>query len=292
MEWTIDKEHQGMIIRDFLQDVHSFSRRMVVAIKFDGGKMLVNGSAETVRYRLVTGDRLTIIFPPEKKGYHMTPEKMPLDIIYEDADILVIHKKAGIATIPSSHHQSGTIANGVLAHYEERGIPYTVHVVTRLDRDTSGLLLIAKHRHSHSLIAQSQINGQVKRSYKAIIEGRLGQKQGVITANIGRKEGSIIERTVTERGKKAITHYQAVSETPRHTLVDVQLETGRTHQIRVHFSHMGHPLAGDDLYGGKQDDMSRQALHCSHISFEHPVSKEMISFEAPIPEDMKRLMNH
>lgn len=292
VEWMVDKKHQGMIIRDFLQDVHSFSRRMIVAIKFDGGKILVNGEPETVRYQLMTGDHLTIIFPPEKKGYYMKPEKIPLDIIYEDADILVINKEAGIATIPSPHNQSGTIANGILAYYEENEVPYTVHVVTRLDRDTSGLLLVAKHRHSHSLIAQSQISGQVKRSYQAIIEGHLRQKQGVITANIGRKEGSIIERTVTEIGKKAITHYQTVSETATQTLVDVQLETGRTHQIRVHFSHIGHPLVGDDLYGGKKDEMGRQALHCSHISFEHPSSKEIVSFEAPIPEDMQRLMNH
>lgn len=290
MEWVIQKEHEGMLIRDFLQDIHSFSRRIVVAIKFEGGKILVNDHPETVRFRLSAGDRLMIKFPKEKKGYYMSPEDMSLDVVYEDEAIIVINKQAGVATIPSPHQPTGTIANGLLGYYEKKGISYTVHVVTRLDRDTSGLLLIAKHRYSHSLLAQSQVNGQVKRSYKAIVEGQLNHKKGTINANIGRKEGSIIERAVIETGRKAITHYEMIFEVPNYSFVNVKLETGRTHQIRVHFAHIGHPLMGDDLYGGTQNEMNRQALHCDYISFIHPTSKEEMSFSAKVPDDMQKII--
>lgn len=291
VEWKINKEHQGMIIRDFLQKIHSFSRRMIIDIKNNGGKILVNGCPETVRFPLKVNDQLTIKLPPEEKGFYMNPENIPLHIIYEDDDVLVIHKKPNMATTPSPHQPYGTVANGVLAYYEEKGIPYTVHVVTRLDRDTSGLLLIAKHRYSHSLLAKSQQGGQITREYKAIIEGHLKQKQGTIMKKIGRKEGSIIERTVSDYGKEAITHYQMISETKTHSLIHVQLETGRTHQIRVHFSHIGHPLAGDDLYGGSKQATSRQALHCDYIRFKHPISKKVMSFHTPLPEDMETLMD-
>ena len=279
-----------MFIYDYLQKVHSFSRRIITAIKFDGGKILVNGSPQTVRYCLATGDLLTVVFPPEMIGNNLTPEEVPLDIVYEDEDIIVINKMAGIATMPSINHQSGTIANGLLSYYQENHIPYTIHVVTRLDRDTSGLMLIAKHRYSHSLLAKSQIQGKIERSYKAVIDGYLEQKRGEINARIARKENSIIERTVSERGKEAVTYYEVVAEQQNKSLVDIVLGTGRTHQIRVHFSHINHPLIGDDLYGKADSQIDRHALHCERLSFEHPLSKRKITLHMPIPADMNRLI--
>src|SRR5699024_42782 len=153
-------------------------------------------------------------------------------------------------TAPSPHNQTGTVANGLLAYYEVNNIPYTVHAVTRLDKDTSGLLLIAKHRYSHSLLATSQLAGKVQRQYKAVIGGHLLDKEGTINAPIGRKADSIIERAVVKNGKEAITHYKVEAESEKYSFLDVELETGRTHQIRVHFSSIGHPVAGDSLYGG------------------------------------------
>ncbi|MFD1040703.1 RluA family pseudouridine synthase [Virgibacillus byunsanensis] len=291
MEWQIDKEHDGMVIRDYLQHVHGFSRRMIKIVKFDGGQICVNDVPKTVRYELISGDVLSIVFPPEIKGTYMEPRDVSIDIIYEDEHILIINKQAGIATMPSSIHPARTIANGVLNYYKERNIPYTVHVVTRLDRDTTGLILIAKHRYSHSLLAVSQRNGLVKRKYKAIMEGHLTEPIGTIKEPIGRKEGSIIERMVSEAGKTAITHYQVLAESEYHSLLEIQLETGRTHQIRVHFSHIGHPLAGDDLYGGSKADINRQALHCYELTFEHPLTNQMITVEAPLPEDMVSIFN-
>ncbi|MFD2045362.1 RluA family pseudouridine synthase [Ornithinibacillus salinisoli] len=287
----ITKTYDGILIRDFLRKEQDFSKRILKAIIHDGGQILVNDAPKTVRYQLQLGDRLTVRFPKEQKGINMVPENVPIDIVYEDEAVLVIQKQAGVATIPSPHHRVGTIANGVLAHYQKHDVPYTVHVVTRLDRDTSGLLLIAKHRYSHSILSDSQKQGLVKRSYFAIVEGIMDRKKGTMKWNIGRKEGSIIERVVSAEGQRAITHYTVKKEYKSHSLVEIELETGRTHQIRVHFSHAGHPLAGDDLYGGRKTELNRQALHCSQLTFEHPTTKECMTFTSAIPEDMHRLMN-
>ncbi|RYG72120.1 RluA family pseudouridine synthase [Lentibacillus lipolyticus] len=290
MNWTITKQHEGKLIRQYLQQDLQFSKRLVKHIIHGGGEIRVNQTKQTLRYRLKEGDLLTVLFPDEQKGSHMVPEKMPLDIVYEDDTVLVLHKPAGIVTIPSRLHSTGTIANGVLAHYEEQGLPYTFHVVTRLDRETSGLMLIAKHRWSHSMLSQAQKNGAVSRSYYAVIEGHMERKKGTIQEPIGRKEGSIIERTVTADGKAAVTHYEVIREGDSHTLVDVKLETGRTHQIRVHFSYLGYPLAGDDLYDGSTACIHRQALHCHRLQFSHPITGEPMNFSVAMPDDIRQLL--
>lgn len=289
MKWMIHSEHVGMTIRDYLKEYQRFSRRILIAVKLEG-KILINGIPQTVRYSLREGDLLEISFPKEQVGEYMVKEEMDLSIVYEDDSVIVVDKPAGIATIPSLHHPTGTVANGILGYYEKHNIPYTVHVVTRLDRDTSGLLLIAKHRYSHSLLSTAQKAGKIKRRYKALVEGDLKQDSGTIDAPIDRKEGSIIERTVKETGKRAVTHFKVEKRLPLHTLVNIQLETGRTHQIRVHFSHINHPLAGDDLYGGKTDYIKRHALHCYKLAFEHPFTKEYIQLESSLPGDMKELL--
>jgi 23S rRNA pseudouridine1911/1915/1917 synthase len=288
MKCMIHSEHVGMTIRDYLKETHRFSKRILIAVKQEG-KILINNIPQTVRYVLREGDILEISFPKEQIGEFMVKEEMDLSIVYEDDSVIVVDKPPGIATIPSLHHPTGTVANGVLGYYEKHHIPYTVHVVTRLDRDTSGLLLIAKHRYSHSLLAAAQKEGKIKRNYRALVEGNLQEDSGTIDAPIDRKEDSIIERTVKETGKRAITHFKVEKRLPLHTLVNVQLETGRTHQIRVHFSHINHPLAGDDLYGGKTDVMKRHALHCHKLAFEHPFTKEYIQLESNLPGDMKGL---
>ncbi len=289
MRWKIGLEHDGMQAGDYLRNVHAFSRRMTKAVKYAEG-ILINHRVRPVSCRLSAGDILAVKFPPEEKGAFMAAEEMPLSNIYEDEDILVLNKTAGIPAIPSRHHPGGTIANGLLAYYKKHSIPYTIHVVTRLDRDTSGLMLIAKHRYSHSLLAASQKAGEVKRSYQALAEGRLMQKHGTIERPIGRKAGSIIERTVTETGKRAVTHYQVICESGDNSLIKVTLETGRTHQIRVHFSSIGHPLAGDTLYGGSTVSIDRHALHCDELQFPHPATKEKMSFQLPLPNDMNSLL--
>lgn len=290
MEWKVTKEFEGMSIKDYLQQVHSFSRRILKSIKFDGGEIYVNDIKQTTRYRLNEGDILTVHFPPETIGPQMEPIQMPLTIQYEDEDILILDKPANVATIPSRQHPSNTIANGVLGYYKKQNLPYTVHIVTRLDKNTSGLILIAKHRYSHSILDKAIKEGKIKRKYSAIVYGHLKNCTGTIDAPIGRKADSIIEREVRKDGQEAVTHYNVMQQFPNYAFVEASLQTGRTHQIRVHFAYIGHPLIGDDLYGEKTDVIERQALHASHICFNHPFNGKQIAIESNIPQDMKRLL--
>ncbi|WP_249870108.1 RluA family pseudouridine synthase [Oceanobacillus saliphilus] len=290
MKWIIEKQHHGMIIRDYLQTIQRFSRRIIIAIKHDGGNIKVNGLTKTVRYELAQGDILEIDFPKEKVSQALKPEKLNLNIVYEDDAVMVLNKPARMAVMPSPNHLSGTMANGLLGYYQEQNRnDFTVHVVTRLDSDTSGLVLIAKDRYSHSLLSAQQQSGNVKRKYMAIVQGILENEAATIDAPIARAPHSIIEREVNEKGKQAITHYKKVKNLVDHTLVEVELETGRTHQIRVHFSHLGHPLAGDDLYGGSLQIIGRQALHCCLVSFEHPITKQNIQLQSNLPQDMEHM---
>nr|WP_202406207.1 RluA family pseudouridine synthase [Pontibacillus yanchengensis] len=278
-----------MLVRNYLHSVRAFSRSMVKVVKFDGA-ILLNEEPVSVKARLKEGDVLELHFPAEERGPHLHPVDRPIVVLYEDADVLVLHKPAGLATIPSIHHLEDTLSNRIISYYNKKNISYTVHVVTRLDVDTSGIVLIAKHRLAHSILSSKQEKGEIRRTYKAIVTGALADRKGTITAPIGRNYDSLIERKVTPDGREAITHYKVEVETQDYSLVDVRLETGRTHQIRVHFSYLGHPLLGDDLYGGKRDLIERQALHCTSLVFPHPMSGEEIRVNSGMPEDMAGLI--
>ncbi|MGP4041156.1 RluA family pseudouridine synthase [Gracilibacillus sp. D59] len=289
MKWKVNKQYDGLLLREYLLQVRGISRRILTAIKFEGGKLLVNNSNVTVRHQLSESDVVEVVFPPEKRSELLVPEPIPIDIVYEDDDVLVLNKAPHMATIPSYHHPSHTLANGIIYHYNQQHIPYTVHVVTRLDRDTSGLLLIAKHRYSHSILFQDQHNATVNRRYQAIVAGQLTEKKGVLAYPIDRAPNSIIERMVSSTGKKAVTHYQVKEELEDTSLVEIRLETGRTHQIRVHFSSIGHPLIGDSLYDGDTTKLQRQALHCHKLAFNHPLTKERMEFEIPLADDLEEV---
>ncbi|KGP74342.1 RluA family pseudouridine synthase [Pontibacillus yanchengensis] len=291
MKWTITKQQEGMLVRNYLHSVRAFSRSMVKVVKFEGA-ILLNDDPVSVKAKLAEGDVLELHFPPEERGPHLHPVDRPIVILYEDEDVLVLNKPAGLATIPSIHHLEDTLSNRIIAYYNKENISYTVHIVTRLDVDTSGIVLIAKHRLAHSILSSTQEKGQIRRTYKAIVSGRIADSNGTIAAPIGRNYDSLIERQVTPDGREAITHYQVEVETPDYTLLDVRLETGRTHQIRVHFSYLGHPLLGDHLYGGERSLIDRQALHCTSLVFPHPMSGEEIVVNAEMPEDMVRLITH
>jgi len=290
MEWTVEQQYEKMILRNYMHKVLNISGNILKALKFEGGKILINGREVDVRYRLKANDVLTVKFPPEERGFYMQPEDIPLSIVYEDEHILVLDKQPGIVVMPNPHEPGGTIANGLIAYYDKNKLPYTVHIVTRLDRDTSGLMLVAKHRYSHSLLAQEQMKGAIHRSYQAIVYGKLAKKKDTIDMPIGRKPGSFMKREVTSDGRDAITHYQVLKEEEEFSLVQVVLETGRTHQIRVHFSTIGHPIIGDELYGSSRANISRQALHCEKLQFNHPISGKELQFQCPLPEDMKKLL--
>ncbi len=289
LQWVVKQEQAGRTVREFLQE-KKVSRTSLVAIKHGGGEIRLNDVPVTVRERVNEGDVLTVIFPPEKPSTILTPESLHLDIIYEDEAILIVNKPPNMATLPSRDHPSGTLANGLLHYYQETGLSSTPHIVTRLDRNTSGLVLVAKHRHIHHLFNLQQQAGQIEKQYIALAEGVFQHSSGKIEVPISRKENSIIERTVSPEGQYACTIYNVIQQYADFALVRIQLKTGRTHQIRVHLSYIGHPLLGDDLYGGKTEHIDRQALHCETLSFFHPLADKKIRFSASLPGDMEMII--
>lgn len=289
LKWEIEDLGMTKDIKTFLAD-EGISRRALADIKFAGGMIKVNGQEQTVRYLLQELDVLEVLFPPEEPSAHLTGDPIELSIVYEDRDMIVVNKPAFMNTIPSQQHPTESLANALIYYYNQTGIEAAVHIVTRLDRNTSGLVLIAKHRHAHHLFSLMQRVHTINRTYEAFVAGQLQHSKGTINAPIGRKPGSIIEREVREDGKKAITHFQLIRQYKQFAYVNLRLETGRTHQIRVHMSDIGHSLLGDDLYGGDLTMIERQALHCSQLQFIHPFTKEECHFHAALPIEMKKLI--
>lgn len=284
---------EQILLKDFLKLKH-LSKRALTAVKYEGGRILVNGEERTVRWVLEHGDRVIIEFPPEEIGEGLVPEHGELSILAEDDSILVVEKPAGQGTIPSRNHPKGTLANSISGKYVIDEHPATVHVVTRLDTDTSGVVCIAKNRHIHHLLSTQMQQTGFDRRYIAFVSGWILEETFTIKMPIGRKDGSIIERTVRPDGQYARTDVLVAGrfemDGSRYTVVELQLHTGRTHQIRVHMSHVGHPLLGDDLYGGPCNLISRQALHCRSVSFLHPSTNNEVSFESDLPQDLLRLL--
>ncbi len=290
LQWEVNPFQAGQTIKNLLRE-EEISRIALTDIKFRGGKILVNGMEVNVRYVLKVGETVTVIFPLEKPSEGIVGERIPLEILFEDQYLLVVNKPAGMTAIPSREHPTGSLANALVGYYEEIGIEATAHIVTRLDRDTSGIVLIAKHRHIHHLFSKQQQKGNVKRTYEAFAEGNLWFDEGTIEEPIGRKSDSIIEREVRSDGQYACTNYKVLKRYKEFTHVELQLKTGRTHQIRVHMSFIGHPLLGDDLYGGSLLHIVRQALHCKKIQFHHPITSLEMTFTASLPNDLNELPN-
>ena len=290
LRFNATEEEKGILLRDFLSRKR-ISKAALTDIKFRGGKIMVNGRVENVRYKIQQDDEIVVQYPPEAGSEKMKGDPIPLNIRYEDDYVLVIEKPAGMSTIPSREHPSKSLANAIVHYYEEIGHQAAVHIVTRLDRDTSGLVLIAKHRHIHHLFSLSQREKSVSREYLALVEGHIAPLEGSVDRPIGRMGDSIIKREVRSDGQSALTFYKTIKQFPSYSFVRLKLMTGRTHQIRVHMSDLGHPLLGDDLYGGSRDLIARQALHCGFLNFHHPITGEHMRFESPLSADMQKLVN-
>ena len=290
---TFRVEEEGVCLREFLGK-KEISKRTLTATKYEGGRLAVNGIERDVRHILSAGDEVEILFPPEELSSGLIAEDGDLDIIYEDEAILILNKPPGQSTIPSFNHRLGTVANYTAGKFLREGIPSTVHVVTRLDLHTSGLLCIAKNRHIHHLLGVQIEKSEFSRQYEAIVEGYVEKDQFIINERIGRKDGSIIERIVRSDGKEARTDVLVLHNFTKNghclTKVRLTLHTGRTHQIRVHMGWIGHPLAGDDLYGGSETLIKRQALHCSSLAFNHPITGVRMKFTGKLPVDMRKLL--
>ncbi|MBM4764259.1 RluA family pseudouridine synthase [Bacillus sp. B15-48] len=291
LNWTVKKSDHGKQLREFLRE-QDLSKSAITDVKFKGGALFVNGKEVTVRYHLKEADWIEIYFPTEEPPAAMIVEDFFLHILYEDEFLLVVNKPAGMNTIPSREHPTGSLANGLLGYYKQSGIYATTHIVTRLDRDTSGIVLIAKHRHIHHLLSMQQKENQISRIYEALVEGIFDLECGKIEEPIARKSNSIIERVVNPNGQYACTYYRVISEFEKFSYLELRLITGRTHQIRVHLSYLNHPLLGDDLYGGKTELIKRQALHCRELEFIHPVLQEKMNFFAPLPSDIENILKN
>ena len=257
------------------------------------GTFKVNGVVtNAARTMLKDGD--TVSYQVEKPS-EIEPEALPLDIRYEDEYLLIVNKPPGQLVHPTTKEAHGTLAGAVLYHYKAKGENHSYHPIHRLDRDTSGLVLIAKEPQVQYLLTAKDGTKRFHREYLAIVEGRPKPPEGLIDAPIARALPSIILRKVSPEGKEARTHYKTLSSMEREgkllSLIELKLETGRTHQIRVHMNYLGHPLLGDDLYGGSLELMQRQALHACRLHFIHPVTKEQINVKAELPRDMQRLLS-
>lgn len=286
LEYEISKEDAGRTIKDFLQE-KGFSGQNIVELKKMKESILLNGVWEYVTCRVKEGDMLRIHIREEESSEKIPPVELPFPVIYEDEDIVVVNKPADMPIHPSLNNYENTLGNAAAYYFTKQNKAFIFRCINRLDRDTTGLTILAKHMVSAGILQSQMVERKIKREYLAIVDGIIEEEEGTIDAPIGRKDGSTIERMVDyENGERAVTHYRVLGRKEDATLVSLKLETGRTHQIRVHMTHKGHPLLGDFLYNPMDDRMSRQALHAWHLTFIHPITGEEMCFEAPIPEDM------
>lgn len=270
-----------------------FSSQNLVQLKKNPDAVLANGIPCFMNHVLQPGDTLTLHIRENHSSEKIPPINLPLNIVYEDADLMVINKPAGMPIHPSMNNYYNSLANALAYHFEQQNCPFVFRCINRLDRDTSGLTIVAKHYVSAGMLSAmiaNKVTSGITREYLAIVKGSVQPLEGIITAPLGRKEGSIIERTVDfEKGESAVTHYKVLDEKNGHSLVSLILETGRTHQIRIHMKYLGYPLIGDYLYNPDMEHIKRQALHAWKLSFPHPITGEKMQFTAPLPEDMAKV---
>lgn len=290
IDYIIDEDSAGLRVEQFLRRKR-YSGQNLSEIKRMPKSILVNGVHYYMRQELSTGDHLQVRICETQNSEKIPPTKLALDIIYEDEDLLVLNKPAGMPIHPSLNNYTNSMANALAYYFQSQGKPFIFRCCNRLDRDTSGLTIVSKHLVSGSILSDMTKYREVHREYLAIVRGSVTPSEGTIQAPLGRKDGTIIERTVDwEHGEDAVTHYKVVKEANGHSLVSLRLETGRTHQIRIHMKYLGYPLIGDYLYNPDMEYMTRQALHSHHMEFTHPITGEHMSFTAPLPEDMARVM--
>lgn len=287
--YKIDDAYDGYKIGDFLRK-HLYSRQLIIHLKKTEQGILLNNTWAYINDLLHTNDVLTIQIIEESSSDNIVPVKMELDIVYEDEDIVIINKASNTPIHPSMNNYDNSLANGLAYYYESQNLPFVFRCVNRLDKDTSGLVLLAKNMYSSCILSEMVRNREIHREYLALVEGKLNDN-GTIDAPVARKEGSVIERCIDfDHGQTAITHYSRLDYKNDFSLASIVLETGRTHQIRVHMKYIGHPLPGDFIYNPVFTHINRQALHSHKLSFVHPITKEAMAFVSPLPQDMKKLI--
>ena len=298
MDFIVEDVDAGKRLDSFLaeKNIANYTRSFIGKM-IEENLVLYNGKPSKASTKIKTGDRIEL-FEKEPEPLAVKGEEIPLEIVYEDDDLMVINKPRGMVVHPAPGHTSGTLVNAVLSHAGEslssiNGVlrPGIVH---RIDKDTSGLILVCKNDFSHKALAKQLEEHSITRRYHAICSGRLKEDQGTVSAPIGRDEKNRKQQAINyKHGKEAITHYRLLENLQNASLLECRLETGRTHQIRVHMKSIGHPLLGDPLYGSKKNlyAIKGQALHAMVLGFVHPRSGEYMEFSADYPEDFQKLLN-
>ncbi|MDT2612188.1 RluA family pseudouridine synthase [Enterococcus dongliensis] len=289
---VIIKDETGRIDKVLNDRLAEYSRSQLQQWIKDG-HVSIDGKPIKANYKVHTGEKI-IITIPEPEVLDLVPENLDLTIVYEDEDVVVVNKPQGMVVHPSAGHPNGTLVNGLLYQIKNLSTINDVvrpGIVHRIDKDTSGLLMVAKNDHAHEVLAKQLKDKTSLRKYIALVHGEIPHEKGRIEAPIGRSKVNRKMQAITEEGKSAVTHFEVLQRFEGYTLIELQLETGRTHQIRVHMQYIGYPVAGDPLYGPKKTLKGNgQFLHAKLLGFEHPTTGEMMVFEAPLPEIFKKTL--
>ena len=285
LTYTITPQEDGMQVLEFLRS-KGFSRHILTSMKPDKEALLINGMRAGGRSILKEGDHFRVRVMETGSMEGIVPAPLPLDILYEDEDILVLNKPADMPVHPSIGNYTNTLANAAAFYFQQKNELCPFRCINRLDRDTSGSLILAKNALSAAILSAQMRNREIRRTYLAVVCG-VTPPSGTVSAPIGRVSDSVIPRQVDpEHGESAVTHYERLAVRNDHSLLEIHLETGRTHQIRVHMGYIGHPLPADYLYHPVYDHFKRQPLHSFQLNFRHPLTGKNLCFTAPVPKDM------
>lgn len=290
LSYTIKSNEYFDNIKEVLKTKFEISDRLLLKLKTNN-KIFLNGKATNIKTPVNSNDIVEILMDFDEDNTNIVPTKMKLNILFEDDSLLILNKPAGFPIHPSMLHFEDSISNGVKYYFDSIGLKKKIRPVNRLDKDTSGIVIFAKNEYVQECLVRQMKRNEFIKEYIAICEGVLAKTSGVINQPIARKENSIIERCIDSKGDIAITHYDVIKSNQNLSVVHLKLETGRTHQIRVHMAYIGNSILGDTLYGKASNLINRQALHSYKISFVHPVTHKRIKLTAPLFEDMEKIIN-
>lgn len=293
--YEVQENEAGLRIDKYLSElINNMSRSFIQQI-MDEGNVKVNNKIVKSNYKIRIKDSILVNIP-EPEPLRVEPENIPLDILYEDNDVIVVNKPQGMVVHPAVGNYTGTMVNALLAHCRDlSGINGVIRpgIVHRIDKDTSGVLVVAKNDYAHNSLSQQLKDHSMNRIYVALAEGSIKQQEGIVDAPLGRHPSDRLKFAVVKQGKNAVTHYKVLENFNSATLIQCKLETGRTHQIRVHMAYIGHPLLGDPLYGFKRQrfNLQGQMLHAKTLGFIHPTQNKYMEFESKLPEHFEKILN-
>jgi len=294
LTYIVPEHEDGMELRTILQRRLMISRKLLSRLKLTEEGITVNGIRRYISHRVQAGDKVQVRMEEEASD-DILPQDIPVDVLFEDEHLLIVNKPAGLIVHPTTGHWANTLANGIVFMWLQRGLRIRFRPIHRLDRETSGVLAVAKNPYVHQNVSEQMKANTVDKEYIALVHGCVEKESGTIDGPIDRNPESPHYRIVTPTGYPSVTHYKVLERYRDATLLSVKLETGRTHQIRVHMSHMGHPLIGDGMYGTGTDGhlpIDRHALHAHRLSFDHPITRERMTFTAPLPKDMEGILSY